>query len=235
MQNLYQSKLRHWWRGNMNTCAHMMATAMSSQDPSGLWDSPSSSCCWLPAARWVTLGPTEPLTKVISPPPRAAAGLPEPLSVKGCSSTWSPLQTGITRRTLPALELPWEPGAGQVLWWLTSPLPASFLHSPLRSIPRPSSHTLFCLQISTSASSLGNSLKPRTLKIIRYRKKNVLWDVLWSFVNKNNILPHFLSTYNQGTVSAKHLTDLDLLNAHNNPTRLILFPVRLVWRWETRS
>ena len=46
MQNLYQSKLRHWWSENMNTCAHMMATVMSFQDPLGRWDSPCPSC-WL--------------------------------------------------------------------------------------------------------------------------------------------------------------------------------------------
>lgn len=99
--------------------------------------------------------PQNPWPKVISPPPRAAGGTSQ---CEGVFKDLVPsLQTGITRRTLPALELPWEPGAGQVLWQPTSPLSASFLCSPLRSIPRPPpAHTLFCLQISTSASSLGN-------------------------------------------------------------------------------
>ena len=87
MQNLYQSKLRHWWHENMKTCAQRMAIVMSFHDPSGLWDPPAPAAedCQQPGES--RSAPENPWPKVISPPTRAAAHLPEQ-----CEAVWRGVQ-----------------------------------------------------------------------------------------------------------------------------------------------
>lgn len=215
MQNLYQSKLRHWWWKYEYMCTYDGYSDVIAV-PFGTVGLPQFQLLLTARRPGGSPAPQNPWLRLY-PPPRSSSWPPGTSQCEGVSKhlvpwvNWDNPEDPSSSRA--SLESPGRPGP--VMAHLLCLLP--FLHSPTAVhsqaiLP----HTFLPANLHFSLFPRKLSLKPRTLKIIRYRKKkNVLWDVLWSFVNKNNILPHFLSTYNQGTVSAKHLTDLDLLNAHN--------------------